>query len=189
VPSQSPPQNVADQLERPVEVLQEIDRRPLPLAFVEGRYETYVVHDTVTGERLEITLDLDTGRRVDPSELRSRDRQLAAIKGTRFDPDLLDLLLRHPDVERVQVRLHYALQPLKRLGSQEADWSDPDVRQAFRSELGAELDRLGIRLDPQVPPHSPVMTATLSAPEILKLADSRWLQSIELAAEPEILDD
>jgi hypothetical protein len=89
VPGQSPPQNVADQLGRPVEILQEIDRRPLPLAFVEGRYETYVVRDVVTGERLEVTLDLGSGRRVDPAELRSRDRQLAAIKGSKLEPELL----------------------------------------------------------------------------------------------------
>lgn len=189
MPRQSAPQMVADQLGRPADALQEIDRRPLPLAFLEGRYETYVVRDVETGERLEITLDLDSGRSVDPAELRSQDRSLATSKDRKLKPVLLDLLLRHPALERIEVRLNFALQPLAPSGVEGADWSDPDLRQAFEPGLRADLRDLGIFLDAPLPEDSPVLTATLSAPEIVKLGDSPWIRSIELAADPEVLDD
>ena len=85
--------SVASIFERPVEQLQELDRRPLPLAFVEGQYETFVVRDLATGETLEVTIDLESGRRVDPVELRNHDRQRATVEGRRLEPELLELML------------------------------------------------------------------------------------------------
>jgi hypothetical protein len=94
---------VAVALDRPVEALRELDRRPLRLAFLGGTYETVVVRDRVTGATLEATLEAVNGERVDPVELRRRDRELAARHGSALDPPLLDLLLRHAELEAIRV--------------------------------------------------------------------------------------
>jgi hypothetical protein len=95
-------EQVAEALGRPQEQLQELDRRSLRLAFVPGEYETVVVRDRGAGTTVEATLDAATGERVDPAELRRRDRELADRIGTALDPLLRDLLLRHPDLPTVR---------------------------------------------------------------------------------------
>jgi hypothetical protein len=93
---------VADALGRPLEQLQELDRRGLQLAFVSGSYETVVVRDRGAGTTVEATLDAVTGERVDPAELRRRDRELAERIGAALDAPLRDLLLRHPELPAVR---------------------------------------------------------------------------------------
>jgi hypothetical protein len=94
---------VAEVLGRPVETLQELDRRPFRLAFVEGAYETVVVRDRESGATLEATLDATSGDRVDSDDLRRRDRELAKRHGSTLDPMLLELLLRHPELPAIDV--------------------------------------------------------------------------------------
>jgi len=184
----SPLQDVASILGRPVEDLQVLDRRPLPLTFLGGRYETFVVRDRTTGETLEVTLDLDSGRRVDAVELRRLDRERATVEGRKLEPELLEMLLRHPDLEGVQVRLHFSLEPVRPPGG-EADWSDAGVRQEFQALLDVELRELGFDGPFGIPPNAPELEVTLSAPQIIKLGGSPLIQSIDMVAEPKILDD
>lgn len=99
---------IASLLGRPVEQLQELDRRPLHLAFVSGSYEEFVIRDRGTGDTLEIVVSSD-GRRVDPAELRARDRELAEERAQVLSDELLSLLLRHPDLRRVRVRVDLEL--------------------------------------------------------------------------------
>lgn len=94
---------VAAALGRPVEGLQELDRRPLLLAFLGGTYETVVVRDRNTGDTLEATLDVDSGDRVDAAELRRRNREVGELEGEALDPALHDLLLRHPELPAIRV--------------------------------------------------------------------------------------
>lgn len=90
-------------LGRPVDVLVELDRRPFRLAFLPGSYVTVTVRDRTTREVLEPTLDLDTDTAVDADALRRLDRA-AAEQRRALTPDLRDLLLRHPDLRRIEVR-------------------------------------------------------------------------------------
>jgi hypothetical protein len=94
---------VAAALGRPADRLQELDRRPLRLAFLDGEYETIVVRDRGTEETVEATLDAATGESADPEELLRRDRQLAASVGGALSPQLQELVLRHPELEAIQV--------------------------------------------------------------------------------------
>ena len=93
---------VAAALGRPVEQLVELDRRSLRLAFVPGEFATVTVRDRRTREVLEATVDLACGAAVDPVALRSRDRR-AAQTLPALAPRLKDLLVRHPDLNRVKV--------------------------------------------------------------------------------------
>jgi hypothetical protein len=94
---------VAAALGRPAEQLIELDRRPLPVAFLDRDYETIVVRDRVSGATLEATLDAATGEQTDPAELLRRERELAASRGRRLSPQLRDLLVRHPELRNVHV--------------------------------------------------------------------------------------
>jgi hypothetical protein len=183
-----PPEIVGSALGRPAEELQELDRRPLAFAFLEGRYATFVVRDRRTGEILEVTMDLDSGRRVDLSELRQLDQERAQVRGRKLEPDLLRILLRHPDLEQVQVRIHFSLAPLAPAEG-EADWGDVSVRQQFKSLLDAELRDLEIDMSLPIPTESPAVEATLGAPQIVRLGESLLVQRIGLIGEPEIMDD
>jgi hypothetical protein len=136
--------HVAAALDRPVEALRELDRRPLRLAFLGGTYETVVVRDRVTGATLEATLEAVNGESVDPVELRRRDRELAERHGAVLDPPLLDLLLRHPELEAIRVlvtreRMADAV-PLRAAAREVAALArDPDVT---RIELAEEPEIL-----------------------------------------------
>lgn len=94
---------VAAALGRPLEGLQELDRRPLLLAFLGGTYETVVVRDRNTGDTLEATLDADSGEHVDAAELRRRNREVGELEGAALDPGLRDLLVRHPELPAIRV--------------------------------------------------------------------------------------
>jgi hypothetical protein len=183
-----PPEIVASALGRPAVDLQELDRWPLALAFVEGHYETFVLRDLSTGQRLEVTVDLDSGRRVNPAELRQLDYERAQVRGRKLEPGLLRILLRHPDLERVRVRIHFSVASLEQAKG-EVDWGDANVRQQFRSLLDAELQELEIGVSLPAPTESPAVDATLAVSQIVKLGGSRLVERIDLMAEPEILDD
>jgi hypothetical protein len=93
---------VAEQLGRPAEALVELDRRPLRLLVQPGPYLTVTVRDRQTRQVLEPTVDLVTGRLVDASALRERDRAALERRPALTAP-LRRLLLRHPDLPRLDV--------------------------------------------------------------------------------------
>jgi hypothetical protein len=128
---------VAAALGRPADRLLELDRRPLRLAFLDGEYETVVVRDRGTEETVEATLDAATGESADAEELLRRDRQLAASMGGALSPQLRDLVLRHPELEGIQVAVRRERDP------------EPTELQASARELVAlarEPDVVGIVL-------------------------------------------
>jgi hypothetical protein len=95
---------VAGQLGRPAGALVELDRRPLALLTEPGFYLTLTLRDRQTREVLEPSVDLRTGRVVDAAELRRRDRD-AVERRTTLTPRLRRLLLRHPELPSVRVRV------------------------------------------------------------------------------------
>ena len=188
-PTLSELRSVASVLGRPVERLRLLDQRPLMFAFLRGRYMIYVVRDITTDETLEIALDLNSGRRVDPVELRKRNWEHATVEGHKLEPQLLDLLLGHPELSRIKVRLRFSLESVKRHGElPPMDWLEPNLRERFQARLDAELRQLGINVPLLVRPDFPVLEATLSGIQVVKLGRSPLIQSIELAAEPVILN-
>jgi hypothetical protein len=130
-------EEVAEALGRPAEQLTELDRRPLLLAFLEGDYETVVVRDRATEETVEATLDAATGEPADPVELRRRDRGLAVRLGGRLSSQLQDLVLRHPELESIEVAVTRSVDPEPRT-----------VRSSARElvALAREPDVVGIEL-------------------------------------------
>lgn len=100
-------QRVAAALGRPADELLELDRRPVPLAFTPGRFVTLVLRDAATRETLEPTVDAATGALADRAALRGADR-LAGAGLPALSPRLLELLLRHPDLPRLDVTVRRA---------------------------------------------------------------------------------
>jgi hypothetical protein len=134
---------VAEALGRPLEGLQELDRRPLQPAFAGGSYETVVVRDRGSGATVEATLDASTGELVDAAELRRRDRELADRLGAVFEQALRDLLLRHPELPAVKVAVTRAGVPGETLRASAAKIvalaREPDVT------------RIELAEDPEIP--------------------------------------
>jgi hypothetical protein len=172
---------VSSILGRPVGRLTELDRRLLPLAFVEGRYETFVLRDRETEEVLKVTLDRDALEAVDPQELRSLDRERAATEGAKLTPGLRDLVLRHPELSRIEIGV--------RLSREATEEFAHSVR-SLQARVDEELARLGIEaslpLGLQIPPEG---KAALSVAEIVMLCGSPLIDEIELLADPVVLDD
>jgi len=135
-------EQLAEALGRPHEQLQELDRRPLRLAFVPGEYETVVVRDRSAGTTVEATLDAATGERVDPAELRRRDRELADRIGTALDAPLRDLLLRHPDLPTVRALVTRAD------GTREVVRASPAAVVALAQE--SDVARIELAEDPEI---------------------------------------
>jgi hypothetical protein len=132
-------------LGRAPEALQELDRRPLPLAFLGGSYETVVVRDRTTGETLETTLGVENGEPVDAAELRRRDREVAEREGAALDARLRELLLRHPELPAIRVVVTRAAaserSPLQAgAGDIVAIARDPDVTRIELAEDPEVLD-------------------------------------------------
>jgi hypothetical protein len=94
---------VADVLGRPAGELAELDRRSVRLAFLPGDFLTVTVRDLRSQEVLEPTIDLRAEVAVDPAALRSQDRAEAATRP--LAPRVRDLLLRHPDLGRIEAIL------------------------------------------------------------------------------------
>jgi hypothetical protein len=83
--------------------MHELDRRPLPLLFVEAAYETVTVRDQDSGQVHHVTVEVASGDAADPGDLRRLDRELASTRAPALSPELCDLLLRHPDLAQVRV--------------------------------------------------------------------------------------
>lgn len=93
---------LARRLDRPVDTLVELDRRPLPSLLHRGPLLTVTLRDKVSREVLEPTLDLTTGELVDATALRQRDQETVQRRAA-LTPRLGRLLLRHPDLPTVDV--------------------------------------------------------------------------------------
>jgi hypothetical protein len=96
-------EQVASALGRPAGELQELDRRPVRLAFLERTYETVVVRDRADGRTVEATFDAETGERADADDLRQRDRELAEDVGSSMSAALMSLVQRHPELAAIRV--------------------------------------------------------------------------------------
>ena len=93
---------LARRLDRPLESLVELDRRPLPSLLHRGPLLTVTLRDKVSREVIEPTLDLTTRELVDATALRQRDQE-AVQRRAALTPRLGRLLLRHPDLPTVEV--------------------------------------------------------------------------------------
>jgi len=91
-------------LERPAEGLVELERRPLRLVFLPGDYVTLTLRDRGTREVFDVTVSPGTGEVHRREDLRSRDRE-AAARVVTLDPGLRSLLLRHPGLDALLVRV------------------------------------------------------------------------------------
>lgn len=120
------PHDVAALLKRPAEELLELDRRPLVFAFVEGRYEQVVLRDHVSGEVFEVTVSED-GQLVDVGALQARNRSAAAEQAAVLDEGLRSLLLRHPELPGVRVRVSRAADAGGRSEPEEALLSPQEI--------------------------------------------------------------
>jgi hypothetical protein len=130
-------------LGRSADQLQLLDRRPLPFAFVTGHYEALTLRDRASGELLEVALDLDSGERVDPVNLRRLDRERASIEGAALTPELVDLMLRHPELRAVRVHVR------RTDGStHQAALSVPEIVALAARERDSAIELAG---DPEVP--------------------------------------
>ena len=136
-------EQVAAALGRRAENLLVLDRRPLRLAFLQEIYETVVVRDLLSGATVELTLDPATGERVDPAELRARDRALTERLGGPLSPRLRDLVLRHPDLEPIHVAV-----------TREGDAEPTSLRLSVREVVALARDtgvaRIELLVEPEI---------------------------------------
>jgi hypothetical protein len=126
-----------------IERLTELDRRHVRFSFLPGTYETVVVRDQGTGETLEVTLDVASGRPVDPAELVRRDRQLAARRAGPLSPALRDLALRHPDLRDIRVAV-------ARSGDAEPTPLRAGIREIIEIAEDPGVDRIELLEDPEI---------------------------------------
>lgn len=166
---------VAAALGLPSERIRVLDERPLVFAFVEGEYRIFTIRDLATGELQDVTLNEESGERVDPDSLRARDRELAASEGKKLTPVLLDLLLRHPELVAIEVRAVF-------------DEPRSGESREGRARLESELARLGIEASPRESGDGLVLEASLPARLVARLAQMPSVRAIELMADPVILD-
>lgn len=172
-------ESVARVLERPADQLQELDYRPLPLAFVPGSFVTFVVRDRTTGEILEVTLDLETEQAVDPETLRQLDGERASSEGRKLSPQLLSLVLRHASLDAVSVRVSLSPGAQHAASRQKGGWPH-----RLWADLAAEPGPADVEGSAQALEVELVLTVE----QIVDLGKSSFVQSIDLTAEPEIPD-
>ena len=176
-------ESLATMLGRPADQLQELDYRPLALAFVPSSFVTYLVQDRSSGEILEVTLNIDTGQTADPEALRQLDQKQGAIVGGKLSPELLALVLRHAGLEAVQVCVSFSPDT-----TQAAGWRVANIDEGLRAQLAANLQQLGIELPLQKSERELEIELVLSVQQIVSLGASPLVQSIELVGEPEVPD-
>jgi hypothetical protein len=145
-----------------------LDRQTRSYAFLKRTADIFTVRDTVTGETFETALDAVTGQLVDLHDLARRERVEAGRVGGKLAPELRDLLVRHPDLARVSVRI----------------FLDGTQGVAVSAEAREQIERLGI--DP--PDSSSKLEVSLPPAEIIELATNPLVRSLQLAEEPVILD-
>lgn len=181
---------LAEAVGKPKSTLRLLDQIPLEFAFVEGSYMRYLVRDLATGETLDVTLDLAGNRVVSLQDLKRRDRERAAAITGKLAPDFLDLVLAHPRLPELRVLLVFQVDAVRKPGEEPAgDWLEPELRDRFQTALDAERHHLGVPADLKVRLDWPVLEATLSVQDVIRLAQSDLIEAIKLMVEPEILDD
>jgi hypothetical protein len=149
----------------------------------------FVVRDLQSTEVLEVTINLENGQPVKELELRELDRSRSIHQGARLRPSLREVVLRHPDLKKVYVRLHFNPNIAKAQGEGPAlDWIDPLLRQRFQALVNVELKRLRIDAPLRVRSDYPYQDAELSAGQIVQLGQSPIVKAIDLLKEPAVLD-
>lgn len=96
--------DIASLLGRPAEELTELDRRSLVFAFIDGHFNQIVLRDEVNGDVFEITVSAQ-GDLVNADQLASRNQRAAAQRASVLDGELMSLLMRHPELSHVRVRI------------------------------------------------------------------------------------
>lgn len=96
--------DIASLLGRPAEELTELDRRSLVFAFIDGHFNQIVLRDEVSGDVFEITVSAQ-GHLVNADQLASRNQRAAAQRASVLDGELMSLLVRHPELSHVRVRI------------------------------------------------------------------------------------
>lgn len=96
--------DIASLLGRPAEELTELDRRPLMFAFIDGHFNQIVLRDEISGDVFEITVSAQ-GDLVSANQLAARNQWAAAQRASVLDGELVSLLVRHPELSHVKVRI------------------------------------------------------------------------------------
>lgn len=128
-------------LQRPADELIELDRRALQLAFIPGEYVTVTVRDRRTRQVSDVTVSLATGERHASEDLRAQDRKAGAAL-TTLAPDLRALMLRHPGLPDLRVRV------ISATGAREIHAS---VREVVALAGNGDVVRVDLLGEPEVP--------------------------------------
>lgn len=96
--------DIASLLGRPADELTELDRRPLVFAFIDGHFNQIVLRDEISGDVFEITVSAQ-GDLVSANQLAARNQWAAAQRASVLDGELVSLLVRHPELSHVKVRI------------------------------------------------------------------------------------
>lgn len=161
---------LAAALGRPGVELRELDRRPMLFTYLEAAAIQLELLDLEAAEVLVVTVDADKGELVDLELLRQQDRELALAVGARLDPDLRELMLAHPELKAVRIRVRL-------------------VQSATAKTLLDELDRLGIAGESVLENGYFDVKLELSVREAALLSASSQLASLKLLEDPVILDN
>lgn len=178
MPTQPPPEDVADVVGLPADRLWELDRRALTFLLLRGRFQAFTLRDRETGRTFDVSLDRDTNSLVDEEALRTRDRELVSRHAPALAPALRDLLLRHPELGECDIRI---LGPSTTPG-------EAGGHERLQSRIRQVCAEAGLERQYQRDAHGVIRTS-LPVAQILQLAKGGDVTRIELAAEPEILDE
>lgn len=180
---------VASVMEVPVESLRLLDYERVSLVFSDRQIWSLRVRDLSSRRRVTVSVDLNTKEQVDPEKWRRRDRDKIKKEATRLDPSLRSLVLRHPDMGLIRVRLRWALEAAGSTQSEARESrSNTQSLVKFQKALDAELKRNGVLKKVKVPMGFQPLELQLSCREAVKLGSIKLVKDVVLVDDPIIED-
>ena len=100
-----PIERLAELSGQPFDGLTVLDQQVILLAFVDGTFVDHTLRVGSTKQILRLVTTTD-GELVDLDRLRQDSRRLVEDRASKMNPQLRRIVERHPDAERLHVRIH-----------------------------------------------------------------------------------
>ncbi len=165
-----------------------LDTREITFLFTEGEYREYTLKEVGGEEIRTLLVEESQCALVQFSELQELDRSISRERCTKLKPELLQLLLNHPELHDIHVSLILKEKTVAPYDVKMDDWLMPEVQEKFREKFQEVLGWAGIESPFEIFPDNLTGGLSLSAKEIIKVMDNPLVTTIKLIESPIILD-